>query len=72
MLTLLEEKTEKNFSTQDMKIGQIAKIDDGTIIMKMYDGFVSLTDPKVTWDEILDVSAEPLQNGTMFIVNDNV
>ena len=66
------------FTTQDMRIVQIGTIicigdrHDKKIIMKIYDGFVCLTEPNVTWDSNVLFNIELLKNGTTFTVADNM
>jgi len=59
-------------NTLDMKIGEIGKIIDGlykgSTILCTYSGFVSLTNPHMTWDKQFEIGIELLPAGTRIIL----
>ena len=77
MLKLTEKRKESIISSENMEIGQIAKIvnceyeHNNHIILKTFNSFVSLTDPKQTWQYGANFKVELLRNGTTFVVIDN-
>lgn len=52
-----------------MKVGDLAVLvgteDDGEIILRHYEGFVSLSDPQATWGMHMDLPCRKLKPGTV-------
>ena len=62
-------------STQDMLIGQLARhiyCGGEHIILRMYEGFVSLSDPTCTWGEGSDFRVEIYPSRTRVILESEI
>ena len=68
----VDDKNPRKSRTSDMNTRDIGIITEGgyinNIILKTYDGFVSLSDPSVTWNSDPNVSVRLLKPGQKVIL----